>query len=277
MHTTERMSTHVLERPFAKMGARVKVRPAASRWRNDPTDFSTNLTLNVRRDEDGEYFSIDAGSKVQLQVLDVQPKDRHLLLLSRIPGKTPAQDIKSRFLLGHDERHWFVAAIPERSPVTKVVDAKQALKPDTVVEREANLKPKHRHLRSNDARVRQGEWFFVPVKDAQVNKLLILKNEPIRRGSGKPHMCEELYRYGGTAVHVNRANPNGISAAEFNRLSDKERNAGGWRIMTRDAKVLVRGKIRHSDHKTVILPGWHEVFVNTESFAVAMAKVAFLD
>jgi len=32
-----------------------------------------------------------------------------------------------------------------------------------------------------------------------------------------------------------------------------------------------------SDHKTIFLNGWHEVFVNTETRAAAMRNVAFLD
>jgi hypothetical protein len=51
----------------------------------------------------------------------------------------------------------------------------------------------------------------------------------------------------------------------------------GWRAMTRDAEVYVRGRIRHADHKTVTLNGWHRVYMNTETQAVAMRNVAFLD
>jgi hypothetical protein len=47
--------------------------------------------------------------------------------------------------------------------------------------------------------------------------------------------------------------------------------------MVRDAHVFVRGTVRHSDHKTIFLDGWHEVFMNTETRAAAMRNVAFLD
>src|SRR5215831_15309273 len=69
---------------------------------------------------------------------------------------------KHRFLLGHDERHWFVAGIPESTPVSRVRDAKQALKPDLVQSSERGIRTKYRDRRSNAARIRQGEWFFVP-------------------------------------------------------------------------------------------------------------------
>jgi hypothetical protein len=47
--------------------------------------------------------------------------------------------------------------------------------------------------------------------------------------------------------------------------------------MTRDARVFVKGKIRHPDHATLVLPYWHQVFMNTETRARAMREVAFLD
>jgi len=41
--------------------------------------------------------------------------------------------------------------------------------------------------------------------------------------------------------------------------------------------VFVKGKIRHSDHKTIVLPFWHQVLPNTESGAQSMRNLAFLD
>src|SRR6266436_3791106 len=167
--------TELLERPFLTMGARVKwidVRP-----RNNRRRAVSGISLDVRHDRRGEYFLItqDPQTTVDLVVLDVQPRDRHLLLLSR-----DGQE-KHRFLLGHDERHWFVAGIPETAPVSRVRDAKQALKPDLVQSSERGLRAKYRDRRSNAARIRQGEWFFVPAPDAQVEKFLVLRNEPIAR------------------------------------------------------------------------------------------------
>jgi hypothetical protein len=48
------------------------------------------------------------------------------LLLVRGAGE------KRKFLCGQDERHWFVAAIPESAPVGTVRQAKEALKPPDV-------------------------------------------------------------------------------------------------------------------------------------------------
>ncbi len=51
----------------------------------------------------------------------------------------------------------------------------------------------------------------------------------------------------------------------------------GWQMMLRNPEVYVRGRIRHPDHKTIELHGWHRVVMNTESQAKAMRNVAFLD
>lgn len=47
--------------------------------------------------------------------------------------------------------------------------------------------------------------------------------------------------------------------------------------MRRNPGVWVQGKIRHPDHKTVKLNGWHRVLMNTESQAASMRHLAFLD
>jgi hypothetical protein len=235
--------------------------------------FSEDLALDVRQDRHGEYFLISRGeaSTTELVVLDVQPKDRHLLFLSRSAAE------KHRFLLGHDERHWFVAGIPESTPVSRVRDAKQALKPDLVQSSERGVRTKYRDRRSNAARIRQGEWFFVPAPQVRVELLLVLRNEPIARGGGKPHVCEELYRFGGETVYVSPGAPNGLTDEQYKALSEGERSRWNWRVMRRNPKVYVRGRVRHSDHKTVTLDGWHEVLSNTENLSHAMRNVAFLD
>src|ERR671931_1624540 len=115
------MSSETLERRFATAGARVTV--AQGPWQGEPR-------IDVRTDARGEYFDVRfAGgeSRVELEVVDVQPRDRHLLLLARVGAE------KSKFLCGHDERHWFVAAVPETARgVMGVETAKAALQPPAV-------------------------------------------------------------------------------------------------------------------------------------------------
>ena len=263
----------LLERAFGKIGARVKIGEPSVRWLGG-RQILHNLELDVRTDRKGEFFVVNRNLTAieELIVLDVQSEDRHLLLLSRENGE------KHRFLLGHDERHWFVAAIPETKPVSRVADAKLALKPDLVVASEGRLRRKDRDRRRNSARVRQGEWFFVPAAQVSVSPLLILRNEPlIRSRGGKPHVCEQLYRFGGETVYVSPGAPNGLTETQYRQLSDGERGRRNWRVMRRNPKVYVRGTVRHSDHATIRLGGWHEVVSNTEHESQAMRDVVFLD
>jgi hypothetical protein len=68
----------------------------------------------------------------------------------------------------------------------------------------------------------------------------------------------------------------GISAEEYTRLPERERRLG-FTMMKRDAAVYVRGEVRHPDHETITLNGWHRVLMNTESRSSALRYLAFLD
>ena len=189
---------------------------------------------------------------------------------------------KSKFLCGHDERHWFVAGIPETAPVGTVRQAEEALKPVEVRQAQASvgLKAKARNRRKNAAYIRQGEWFFLPVGGMVVDEKLILRNEPLTRGGGsKPHWMEFCYRTGGETVYVCSRHPNGVTEAQFRSITSGNIKAKtwGWRTMRRNPGVFVRSRIRHADHATITLHGWHQVLMNTEGQSKAMRNVAFLD
>jgi hypothetical protein len=275
-----------LIRYFSRMGARVKVLegvPAARPWNLARSrEEAPRIVLDIRRDKQGEYFEIRTatGGAQEIVVLNVQPREKHLLLLSRQFGEQGQLLAKQKFLCGHDERHWFVAAIPENEPVSTVAGAKIALKPEEIRTREEALgvSRKESFRRWNAAFIRQGEWFFIPVAEIKADPLLILRNEPLSRGNGgKPHWAEECYRSGGETVYVSGKYPSGIAAQEYNRLPEQERKRGNFRVMQRDASVHVRGEIRHPDHETVVLNGWHRVLMNTENRSSAMRFLAFLD
>src|SRR5678816_2188234 len=113
------------------MGARVKVREIPSRWTQgnrswvNPTDY----TLDIQRDGKGEFFELRVpthlSEALDVTVMQNEPKQRHLLLFVRKPGDNPQLD---RFLCGHDEREWFVAAVPGgASSVRQAMDALQPL------------------------------------------------------------------------------------------------------------------------------------------------------
>lgn len=273
------METNLIQSKFEKLGARAKIRPlVTNRWRQT----TGPVVIDIGTDRRGEFFDIQATTDADMQVLDLQVKDRHLLLMVRQPADRPGlPDTKDKFLCGHDERHWFVAGVPEAAPVSSVVTAKEALKPELVRNLESGKKGKRkkRHRRKTNTFVRQGEWFFIPAPGVTADEKLVLQNEPLRRGRGKPHMCEFLYRVGGTTVYVCGQYPNGLTDKERKALHKRSPAAvkWNWQTMQRDPTVFVRGRVSHADHATILLGGWHRVAMNTENQSRAMASVAFLD
>lgn len=270
------IDTDILEAKFARIGARLKLGDGLRRRRRNASDVP--ISLDIQSDRRGEYFAVieRPNAMAEVEVLDIQPADRHLLLMVR------EREEKHKFLCGHDERHWFVAAVPENAPVGTVRAAKEALKPAEIQDAQARLGlgSKARNRRKNAAYRRQGEWFFIPARDFKPYENAILRNEPLSRGNGsKPHWCDFCYRTGGETVYVCWRFPNGIDGEKYRRLLEKQPDAAGWswRVMSRNAQVYVRGRIRHADHKTITLPGWHQVLMNTENQAKAMRNVAFLD
>lgn len=271
---------NLIEKHFGKMGARARVRdmdPVRGRRLRRPVGEPSPIRLDVAQDREGEYFDIQVDAKrVSLEVLDVRPQQRHLLLMSR----NVRDGGKEKFLCGHDERAWFVAAVPGRS-ASNVATAFEALKPVAVRTEQVRrgVRHKHRARRHTAAYIRQGEWFFVPSAGMAPADALVLRNEPLRRGGGKPHIAEYCFRTGGENVYVSSRFPNGISFESYQALIKRKPKARmwGWQVMRRDAGVYVRGRVRHADHKTICLVGWHRVLMNTEADAPSMRHVAFLD
>jgi hypothetical protein len=268
------MNAILLCNKFARMGARLEVAERSA----GRTRTSGGVSLNVLSDRNGEYFEIATrpGVEPEVAVLDVQPADRHLLLFVR------EGEEKSKFLCGHDERHWFVAGIPEMAPVGTVSQAKEALKPAELlaIQNRVGLKAKARSRRKNAVYVRQGEWFFLPLPKMAVDERLVRSNEPLSRGNGgKPHWAEFCYRTGGEEVYVCSRHLRGVTVAQYKSILARKPLAKGWGWVTmrRNAGVYVKGRIRHADHKTIVLYEWHQVVLNTEGMSRAMRSVAFLD
>jgi hypothetical protein len=246
------MTTEVLCRHFSRMGARLKIQVPDARQRE-------KIRIDVGSDRDGEFFDLRCLTGIEPEILQVAPTTRHLLLMVR-DGQA-----KNKFLLGHDERHWFVAAVPG----DHVRDVSTAI---------ASLRPYQ--ARCENA-IRQGEWFFVPAPGTVVGSRRIHRKERLSRGSGKPHICDELIRSGGRMVMVCAAYPAGVSLAVYQKLmltDPAAQRIRSWSSMVRDAEVFARGGVRHPDHKTIHLDGWHRVYLNRERFAPHAAKmIAFLD
>jgi hypothetical protein len=233
------MDTSNLLTKFARIGARAKLTDRPANIRRLATGV---VRLDVQEDRDGEYFEV-----------------------SQAPGAQPE-----------------VAAIPESAPVGTVRQAKEALKPldVQVAQGRAGLRAQARNRRKNAAYRRQGEWFFLPVKGMAVDEKLVLKNEPITRGNrGKPHWLENCYRTGGETVYVCPQHRNGVTENVYHKIvtADPNARAWGWRTMRRNMTVYARGRVRHPDHRTIVLHGWHAVVMNTETQAKAMENMVFLD
>ena len=257
------MTEESLQKHFKSMGARVKLRSAdteAHRWRR-PT--AKSFIIDIKQDKRGEYFDILQGRAApKLELLQVKPKEHHLLLYSR-DGQ--------RFLCGYDERHWFVAGVD--APVSTVRDAKASLIPANIQELVKGLSSKHLNRRRNAVFKRQGEWFFISV-NRDVPEHLRLKDEPLQRtASSKPHICREIYREGGELVYI--VGGAEMTKAEYTRhKKDPSYDFWNLRMMMRNPEVYARGYVRHADHATIKLDCWHRVFINAESMTSA---VSFLD
>ena len=215
------------------MGARVKfsVRHQLDRHR-DNSSAAQPIRIDIRHDTRGEYFDVTCRRGVDVRILDVRKADRHLLLEARDTGAATSSEPQSKFLCGHDERAWFVAAIPEKGAIRNVQDAKDALKPRRCGKRskQHGVPARRRDRRRTAAFVRQGEWFFIPRPEARINQKLVLRNEPIRRGRGKPHVCQFMFRSGGEQVHVNNRYPNGLTTTEYQALPPQEQASGNWKV-----------------------------------------------
>jgi hypothetical protein len=260
----------IVKQKFEGMGAEVVV---------TETDRVNRLQVDVQ----GKQFRIRVNSDLDLAVIDYRPKDRHLLLMAKgeVSGGFPAEKIK--ILCGHDERHWFSSQVSTNA--ANVLDAKKRLIPRVVRAAVRKKGVKDITKRKTEAFLRQGEWFFTPSPRTKVPDNQIVRNEPLlvsnRRGGNKPHMAEECYRYGGTAVSVPAilmSQRKQIPRDERDRLNagltaDEKKKAiktypflakVSWHGFTRGATVYVRGKIRHPDHATLNLRGWHRVTLNEE-------------
>ena len=111
--------TWSLEADFRRMGARAEVVMVSN------ADVRTRfygqyppVRVDVLEGRSGPYFRIERRWSVTVNVAHVDGSDRHLLLVADHFRYGPER--YSRFLCGHDERAWFVAAIPESAPAATV-------------------------------------------------------------------------------------------------------------------------------------------------------------
>ena len=143
----------------------------------------------------------------------------------------------------------------------------------------AGIRTKDRDRRSNAARIRQGEWFFVPATKARVERFFVLRNEPIARGGGKPHVCEEsCIALAGRRFMSTPWRPQTVSRTSNIRLFRKANGVAGIGescVATR--RCMCAAGCAISTTRLCVGDGWHEVLSNTENLSHAMRNVAFLD
>lgn len=279
----------LIEKKFEQIGAKVRFRPFANR-RNINSEIPLAIDVNTVKGKEEFEISYNDGADFELSVIDLRPEEKHLLLMLKQSitdnnGNFEGES-KIKLLCGHDERHYFSCGIPESAGVSTVKEAKKALLPFEFIETHKKRgKEKNLLKRKNETGFRQGEWLFVREEGFEPdNSKNIKRNEPISRGgNSKPHICEEVYTVGGEAVYVHpRYAPNGVDAQEMARIRQRMLEQGvrgtiDFQVRTRNAAVFARGYVRHPDHKTIHLPGWHRVYMNTESESKASKFSVFLD
>jgi len=226
------------------------------------------FSINIETDKRGrEFFRFDHRVPVELQVLDTRPEQRHLLMA------VSGGNITRTFLCGHDERHYFAAGVDER--VRNLTDAMITLQPAPVREAAQALPFHERFTRANRAFKRQGEWFFVRARGVRLDKRTALKTQPLQRGRSKPHICQYLCRTGGQRLwfHPTHAS-GGISQEQYDACDrNKKKLVDGWRSVVRNPEVYVKGAITHPDHATLVLRGWHRVYLNGEVLSQELGSI----
>jgi len=269
-------SAEVAERRFREMGADVAIKYGTARRFTTRDPELPYLEVDIRKNKNKEVFDIRTDRNIQ--ILDLDKAGRHLLMMVKNDKQ------KSKFLCGHDERQWFVCAIPEHAKVSTVIQAKQALKPSEFVAAEKGVRAKNLHKRhkvlSSGKGHRQGEFFFIPSTlkpDEESFKTVIHHNEPISRGRGRDHMVEKLYRVGGETVLTRDGLIYTEQQARAYSLAHRNERPRFQR-RTKDATVYASGKVTHPEHATLDLgSSWYLVVMNTEGDSKATTSVTFLD
>lgn len=259
-----------IESGFRGAGARVKLGPIDERLAGH---IPQPMSIDVVEDEVGEYFDVRRSREVVLAVVDVQPDDRHLVLSA---WNSVGED---RFLCGHDEYHWFVAALPSETEIETVAAAKEALKPDLVKQLEHRRQRGRKHRR-HDVFVRQGEWFFTACPHASVDLRRVVRDGVLVRGEGsKPHYCEFLYEDGEREYECSRYPKLAFFETEYRHLLRTRRKAKqwNWKQLTFQPDIFVKGWIRHVDHSPLFLDVWHQVTKNREAEDLSMSRLVYRD
>ena len=230
------MGTEVLERRFAAIGARVKVdgRAKAGATRID-VRWIDRASLRLRF----------AGATTSAGRHRGGPRRPLLLLLVRDGGE------KGKFLCGYDERHWFVAAIPEGGAASAASTSAKACAAAGGGPRRPLTGCGQGSPPAAQCGVRPAGRVVLPAGASLASRSTsVRRDEPLSRGRGKVHVLALAFRRGGETVFVNAAHPSGITEASYERLSAEQRR--GLARMVRDPELYAKGAVRHPDHNTIV-------------------------
>ena len=269
------MFHQMLEKRFSTVGLQARVTYAK------PPRAPT-LEVDVDFDQCTEFFALTINPWLRNDVAVLDARDRHVLMRA---GST------SKLLLGHDERHLFVVSVPNGASVSNVRGAMEALKPEVVNRKQVsrNVKWADRNRRRNRGFVRQGEWFFVPIDVVpQLRRITVQYKVPLPRmvSASAPHTCDELvYIQATVREHTKRERllATDESLERLERAGAKLLNSPDAILSALDSprpaivriehtvrehipeRLLVRGCVRHRDHKTIQLREWHEAHMAGQS------------
>jgi hypothetical protein len=272
-------SLQSLQQAFVETQLPLEPRAAPISWQRDGDEDIVQIDINseTRAGYYGERFRVFRGHEDnRLEVLAHDAEQRQLVLFvdepvrafevalsrrERVPlgatitrkarGVTYIEQYTSgrarHFLCGMDESHLFIAMLPE--PVRSVREAHEALRDPRVDELE---------IEAPEPTIRQGEWFFVALPEAEQEEVKLLARKVLRvahdRGIaevarinriGRPHIASEI-------VVVP---PHG----------------------DRDERVYVRGAIRHPDHRTIRFDSWRRVIPNREHLEAPLPGIEWYD
>lgn len=237
-----------LKQWFTKAELPIKVEKEPLRSRNLSVNNQDifQMSIDTRgKKKNREYYRIFHGHKENdIRVIDIDSKKQQVILFVSEPErkytvkqwnrekndwtylKQKSPGFSRKYLMGMDECHLFIAELPKDSGViNKIEDAHKVLKPKHVIDKE---KETHKIKR-------QGEWFFIPATQQELE--FIYDNE---------NLIEKK-----------------ISLSGFKTTSGNAHIAD-LRITNR-SEIFVKGKISHIEHKTIKLHGWFKVVRNNEA------------
>ena len=199
------------------MGARFRVvRPEDLPRRRRRADYALDIVADKRGQLFEMQLSAEREAQLEINVLQCERHDRHLLLLVKTP------EAKDRFLCGHDEREWFVAAVPggastrrageTRPAAGRVRDAADTRGLTSASARAGTTGPSSARVNGSSCRRRICAWM-------RSSSCATSQSAAAAESRTSSPRC---FRTGGETLYVCSRFPNGITEAEYQRTHRRE-------------------------------------------------------